>query len=227
MIDNDHGVVEVRPGLQVVVLVGEGDLRGRITPGRVVTFVGDARASGAEGLGQIGESGGDRPAAVDEQLAEIPLPGLHLGDNRFPQGRIGLLGPAGDCHATAEDRFFAGIGGVSDRHLGGAGVLSCEADRLGDPIDAAADEDAERFVESGHCLVVANGVAGAFQCGLGAVAPVGRRGGTLARPLIVAVGGDVEVGRGCLGPCDRYRKQARQQNHGEASAGHAVLLLSK
>ena len=124
-------VAESRPGLEVAG--GEDEL-----------VAGDGLALGVAWAGQqpgdaviagVGRAGPLAPLAVDEQLAEVPRPGLHLGDGRFPEGTV--LAKPGDDSPAANHRFFVFVRLEDNRRLSRARVGRLDHQRCVEEMRAA------------------------------------------------------------------------------------------
>ena len=167
-------------------------------------------------LRAVGRPGPNRPAAVHEQLAEVPPVGLDGGKVYGPDRALPAA-PTGDLAAPAQDDFFAGAGGVGDGMALGAGVFRAERQRSFQAIGAAADEHQQVGVQAGGDPRTEQ-VAGA---GDRRQRSVGR-----ARIVVVAVGGHVEVGprRRTHGDGDRHGRDG--QSGKKSQQGHVVASFS-
>lgn len=139
-------------------------------------------------------AGTDGASAIHPELLEIPSPGSYFRDVRGPDSIRARL-KAANLTATIENGFGAGSRFVGDGALGGAGVGEVKLYGAGEIIFAFREVNGDRLIGSGG-LELAHGQAGAIErskrpIGLGGI---GR--GELARPLVIAVGGDVERGGG-------------------------------
>jgi len=162
--------------------------------------LGRGRQHRAPRLGaiRIRRAGADGAAAVDEELAKIPLVRLDL---RYLSGPdpAGALLPADDAPPAAEYNFFAGIPAVGDRVLLGAGILRPEGQRLRLRIHATADQ---------HQDVLGQSLSN-FQAHR--LARPGDRGKGRDRSARV----DIFAGRGNIKISRRYRNRRQGEEKGQ------------
>ncbi len=157
----------------------------------------------------LGQVGAEPPLIVDEQLLKPPTPAANVRQRRSPLPlRIDF--PAGDPLSAAEDRPLFAVGRIDRRRALRARVVGRELDGLREEVRAAADGDDHR---PGPLRLGAAELADAMFCrveGLqGSVRCVGAGLGQSTRPGVVALGGQIEVGRRHL----RRRKRKNCPGH--------------
>ena len=124
-LEHDHfHVIQVSPALADVARLelkrpqvqGTLGLRAGAHPAAGVHL----RQAGRDERTFFGQSRPEPPLAVDEELAEVPVAGLDLGQFDLPQRSLVAL-PAGDQRPAAKDGLFRGVGLINRR----AAVPAC------------------------------------------------------------------------------------------------------
>ena len=90
---------------------------------------GRRNLSGNRIIAVPGQTGSESPLIVHEKLGERPFPSLDVGQQRVPAA-VGAHLPGVEFHSAAEHGPFLAVGLVNDRHLGRAGILRPEVQRL-------------------------------------------------------------------------------------------------
>ena len=188
VIDDHDGVVEIRPGLDLIILVTQAQPAIRVGPvcGSPLRSIGRRERAGKLAPSFGVRAGAARlPSTNNERKYQRPsftsgTTAVHNGPRPFP--------PAGDRHAAAEDRLFARISGVSDRRILRARVVG----RKHAPARLTGyfppRSSTRTGLLSGPCgLQPTDRIAGAGQAGQGAIAAVGLGLGQPARPGVFSV----------------------------------------
>ena len=229
VIDDHDGVVQVRPGHDLIALVAEA-----LPAGRVGLALGGALRS----IGLMGRPEKFAPSlGVRATAARLPStnserkyqrPAFTSGTSAVHNGPLAFL-PAGDRHAAGEDRLFVRISRIRDRGILRARVLGRKLHRLATRVLSAAQQHDDRLAERAVGLQPADRIAGARQAGQGAIAAVGLRRGQAARPRIFAVRRHEKVGRRHVGSLRTrcHRQQKGWQKHSQQRISPHRLFLRK
>jgi hypothetical protein len=161
--------------------------------------------------------------SVDPQLDEVPLAALNLRQLQLP-ATVGRYHPALQHNAPADDRLLTRIGSIHRRRVCRARIFCGEHQRLAQDVGSLAHHHHDRSVEALRAAQFSHRLLCPLQRGEGPVGTLPIRCRQLARPAIVAVRGNVEVGFRLCARHSQHRPQKTDRHH---HFPHSLCSLSR